>query len=196
MTDSRLSGCDTIVFDGEGVVIDSEPIWDKGQQEFLRRRCVAYERDRIKPLLTGRSLREGVELMQAQFGFGGNPDELAAERIDIVREIFHREAHFIPGFPEFFEKVRHQFKTCIATMMARELLDAVIAKLDLAALFGSHIYSPDVLGLPSKPAPVLFLYAARRLNATPAACMVIEDSPNGIEAARRAGMYATGPTTT
>ena len=57
---------DTIIFDGEGIVVDTETIWDKGQEEFLRRRGFVYDRERIKPLLTGRSLAEGVEVKKQE----------------------------------------------------------------------------------------------------------------------------------
>ena len=187
---------DTIIFDGEGVVIASEPIWDAGQVEFLRRRGIAYDREKLKPLLTGRSLREGAQIMQQEFGFPGDPSALAAERVAIVREAFRRDAHFVPGFREFFETIGPRFRTCVATMMTKELLDPVVEKLQLAALFGERIYSPDAHDLPGKPAPDLFLFAARRLGSTPGRSVVIEDSPIGIEAAKRAHMFAIGIATT
>jgi beta-phosphoglucomutase-like phosphatase (HAD superfamily) len=187
---------DTIVFDGEGVVIDSEKLWDRGQQEFLRRRGATYDRAKIKHLLAGRSMVEGVRVLQAEYGFGGDPETLARERIEIVEDLFCREADFVPGFEKFYARIRHNFKTCVATMMPKGLLDIVIARLKLRNLFGDHIYCPDSDALPGKPAPDLFLYAARQLQSVPANCIVIEDSPIGIEAARRAAMYCIGITTT
>jgi HAD superfamily hydrolase (TIGR01509 family) len=196
MSDPLWQGREAIVFDGEGVVIDSEPIWDKSQAEFLRRRGIPYDRQRLKPLLAGRSMREGALLLQREFGFPGEVSALAAERVEIVRDVFQRDAEFIPGFLPFFATVRHRFKTCIATVMPYELLTLVIEKLRLRTLFGEHIYSPDVHRLPSKPAPDLFLFAAERLQALPERCIVIEDSPNGIVAAKRARMFAVGLATT
>lgn len=187
---------DTIIFDGEGVVIDSEAIWDAGQAEFLRRRGLPYDRDRLKPLLAGRSLREGAAIMQAELGFPGDLSSLAAERVAIAGDAFRRHTSFVPGFREFFAKIHPRFKTCIATMMPKELLDPVVEKLHLTALFGGHIYSPDANDLPGKPAPDLFLFAAGRLGSVAARCVVIEDSPNGIEAAKRANMFAIGIATT
>jgi len=196
MSESFWKGRDTVVFDGEGVVIDTEPIWDKSQAEFLRRRGIRYDRDRLKPLLAGRSMREGVRLLQAEFGFPGDLSSLAAERVEIVRHVFLRDANFIPGFREFFERIRRKCKTCIATMMPEELLEPVVEKMQLRALFGEHIYSPDRHHVKSKPAPDLFLLAARNLGSTSKRCIVIEDSPNGIEAAVRAQMFSIGLTTT
>jgi beta-phosphoglucomutase-like phosphatase (HAD superfamily) len=187
---------DTLVFDGEGVVIDTEPLWDRGQEEFLRRRGAVYDRGKVKHLLAGRSMVEGVRLLQAEYGFGGDPEALAQERIAIVEDLFRREAQFVPGFLQFYERVRPTFKTCIATMMPKPLLDIVVARLELGKLFGNHIYCPNSDSLPGKPAPDLFLYAARQLQSPAETCIVIEDSPVGIEAARRARMYCIGIATT
>jgi beta-phosphoglucomutase len=186
----------SILFDGEGVVIDSEKIWDEGQKEFLQRRGIVYHRENIKPLLAGRSLEDGVRILQSNYKFPGDPKVLAQERISIVKDLFAHEVEFVPGFKEFYARIQTTFKICIATMMPWELLDPVIQRLNLRALFGSHIYFPDEKLLPGKPAPDLFLYAAKQLQASPQQCIVIEDSPNGIEAAKRAEMYCIGIATT
>lgn len=187
---------DTIIFDCEGVIIDSESVWDHGQSEFLRRRGKVYDRALTKHLLTGRNLAEGVRIMQEQYGFGGDPEELAKERIEIVKELFATEVQFIPGFPEFFETVRKDYRTCIATAMTRELLTLVDQRLGFSTLFDGHVYTLADVGFRSKPDPALFLYAAEKLGSRPETCLVIEDAPHGIEAARRAGMASIGLATT
>jgi beta-phosphoglucomutase-like phosphatase (HAD superfamily) len=193
--DKRGNSPTAIIFDGEGVVIDSEPIWDLSQREFLDRRGIAYAREEVKPLLAGRSLMEGVRVLQVKYGFGGDVQALAQERADIVRHLFKRVG-FVPGFQEFFGRIRGRYKTCLATVMPSDLLAVVVESLELRSLFGPHIYCPDNEGLPSKPEPDLFLHSARQIQANPEDCVVIEDSPNGIEAANRAGMFSIGITTT
>jgi beta-phosphoglucomutase len=187
---------DTIIFDCEGVIIDSESVWDHGQTEFLRRRGKVYDRALTKHLLTGRSLAEGVRTMQEQYGFGGDPEKLAQERSEIVKELFATEVYFIPGFQEFFETVRKNYLTCIATAMTRELFTLVDRRLGLSTLFNGHVYTLADVGFRSKPDPALFLYAAEKLGSRPASCLVLEDAPHGIEAARRAGMASIGLATT
>lgn len=147
-------------------------------------------------MLTGRTLVEGVIVMQEAYGFGGDPDEQARERADIVRELFATEVGFIEGFEAFFCRVEKNFKTCVATAMDRDLLQLVDSHLGLSQLFSGHIYSVADVGFRSKPNPDVFLHAARKMNSVPECCMVIEDSPHGIEAARRAGMLSIGITTT
>ncbi len=187
---------DTIIFDAEGVVIDTESIWDLGQQEFLQRRGCHYDRERIKPLLTGRSLIEGVAVMQREYGFGGDLGALAQERLEIIKELFAREIRFIEGFPEFFDHVREEYRTCIATAMAPALLRSVDRRLGLSQLFHGQIFSLDDVDQRAKPDPALFLYAAAQLGSRPEQCLVIEDAPLGIEAAKNAGMKCIGLATT
>jgi HAD superfamily hydrolase (TIGR01509 family) len=187
---------DTIIFDAEGIVIDTETIWDKGQAIFLQRRGFVYDRERIKPLLTGRTLAEGVEVMKQAYRFDGDTEALARERADIVRELFMHETTFIDGFLPFFATVRDHYKTCIATAMDQELLKLVDQHLNLSTLFENRIYTLDKVGFRSKPNPDIFLYAAQQLGSAPENCVVIEDAPHGIDAAKRAGMRCIAISTT
>jgi beta-phosphoglucomutase len=187
---------DTIIFDSEGVIVDTEAIWDKGQEEFLRRRGITYDREQTKHLLTGRSLADGAEVLKEKYGFPGDRDELARERLAIVADEMARDVKFMDGFLEFFAQIRHEYKTCIATAMPMELLSVIDRKLGLSELFQKHIYSVADVGFRSKPWPDLFLHAARQVESQPQQCVVIEDAPLGIEAARRAGMKSIGLATT
>ncbi|HYA41010.1 MAG TPA: HAD family phosphatase [Syntrophobacteraceae bacterium] len=187
---------DTIIFDAEGVVIDTESLWDQGQRIFLKRRGIDYDRARIKHLLTGRSVAEGAVVIQREYGFPGDPDLLARERIEIAKELFRHEVKFIEGFEEFFNAIRSSYKTCIATVMPLELLEIVDRRLGLSKLFRHSIFTANHIGNRSKPHPDIFLFAAARLGSNPPNCLVIEDAPYGIEAAKRAGMKCIGLATT
>ena len=196
MTD-RPQRIAAILFDCDGVVLDSETVWDRCETEFLRRRGVAFDLARTKPLITGLGQRAGVLLLQEQYGIAGDPDALVAERLEIIRGLFEREVRFTPGFPEFFEaKVRGRYATCIATSMPEELFAVADRKLGISRFFGDRVYFPSHVGGRAKPAPDIFLYAAAQLGAPPERCLVIEDSPRGLEAARRAGMASIGLATT
>jgi HAD superfamily hydrolase (TIGR01509 family) len=187
---------DTIIFDAEGVVIDTESIWDLGQQIFLGRRGIDYDRAKIKHLLTGRSLSEGAAVMQSEYSFPGDPEELGQERLAIVKDLFRHQVKFIEGFEEFFNRIRRFYKTCLATVMPKELLELADQHLGLSNLFCERIFTLNHIANRSKPNPDLFLFAATQLNSDPQDCVVIEDSPYGIEAANRAGMKCIGLATT
>lgn len=187
---------DTIIFDAEGVIVDSEPIWDSGQAEFLRRRGLVYERDTVKPLLTGKSVIEGVHIMQKMYGFAGNAHTLAQERLHIVRHLFRNTLTFVEGFEQFHQKIQEKYKIGIATAMDSELLEIADQRLRLSELFRGNIFSIADVGHVSKPHPDIFLYAARQLNSPVENCVVLEDAPYGVEAAKRAGMTCIALTTT
>ncbi|MGH7961543.1 MAG: HAD family hydrolase [Candidatus Binatia bacterium] len=187
---------DTIIFDAEGVVVDSEGMWDKGQEEFLRRRGLDYDRDAVKPLLTGRSVIEGVRILQEMYGFAGDPGELARERTAIMKDLFKDGLSFICGFENFYEAIKDQYKTCIATSMDSQLLAVADQWLRLSELFQRNVFSIAAVGHIAKPHPDLFLYAARKLHTPVGNCVVIEDAPHGVEAAKRAGMKCIALTTT
>lgn len=187
---------DTIIFDADGVILDSEILWDKGQEEFLKRRGFEYHRDKLKHLMTSTSPAEGVLVMQKYYGFTGDPGILARERIEIVRGLFEDELTLMPGFLEYFNSVKNTHKTCIATSLDNELLAIADRRLGLAGLFGPNVYTIAQVGHKGKPDPAIFLYAAHKLGSRPEQCLVIEDSPYGITAAKRAGMRCIGLATT
>jgi beta-phosphoglucomutase len=160
---------EALLFDCDGVVLDSETIWDRCEAEFLRRRGIAFDVARTKPLITGLSQRAGVLLLQEQYGVEGDPDALVAERLEIIRGLFEREVRYTEGFPEFFEeKVRGRYAACIATSMPEELFAVADRKLGIRRFFGPRVYFPSDVGGRAKPAPDLFLYAAGQLGAPPA----------------------------
>lgn len=186
-----------VIFDCDGVVLDSETIWDRCEAEFLARRGLTFDIARTKPLITGLGQRDGVLLLQQQYAIAGDPDALVAERLAIIAEMFAREVRYTEGFVDFFEsQVRGRYATCIATSMPRELFAVADQKLGIAHFFGDKIYFPSDVGGRAKPAPDLFLHAAAQLATPPDRCLVIEDSPRGLEAARRAGMTSIGLATT
>lgn len=191
--DSKIT---TIIFDADGVVIDSERMWDQAQEEFARRHSIPYERKKVKALLAGRSQAEAVEILKMEYGLAGDSRLLANERMELVKREFEKGVEFVPGFREFLQRIQVDYQSCIATSMPEELLAIVDGRLGLARLFNDKIFSLIAVGYRSKPNPDIFLHAARQLGTEPARCLVIEDAPHGIEAARRAGMRCVALATT
>jgi len=130
----------TIIFDAEGIVFDTESIWDQAQVDFLGRRNVTYEREVLKPLLSGRSLIEGVRTMQSLYGFPGEPELLAQERLSIVKNFLVSGVNFIDGFLDFYRCVHQYYKVCIATAMDRSLFEIVEITLNLKRIFREKIF--------------------------------------------------------
>jgi len=173
-------------------------IWHESAVKFFGARGIEYTeemREKLKPLLVGRSVSEGAQIMKEMFGLEGDAHTLGEERMGYAREKFSADVEFIPGFLDFFERVKDQYKTCIGSAMRKEFMDVIKVNLGLSKLFGSHIYTIEHGAHKGKPDPGIFLHCAKQLESNPEECVVIEDAPNGIEAAKRAGMKCIGITT-
>jgi beta-phosphoglucomutase-like phosphatase (HAD superfamily) len=184
-----------LLFDMDGTMVDSMPFHAKSWGEFAHRHGLAMRVDEILRRTTGRT---GIECMRELFG-AALPDDraraLVNEKEAIYRELFAPVFAEVPGFRRFFDDAgRRGMKTAVATAGDRHNIEFVLSRLQLdpppAAIVGGD------QGLPGKPEPALFLEAARRLAVPPAQCIVFEDAPFGIEAARRAGMRAVAVCTT
>ncbi|WP_027185444.1 HAD family hydrolase [Desulfovibrio inopinatus] len=184
-----------LIFDAEGVLIDTEPLWDMSQEAFLQHYGKTYERNRVKSLLTGRSLAEGTAVLAQIYALPGPLDELIRQRQEIVQSCFQTNVTFIPGARAFLARFGRKLPFGIATSMDPDMFLGIAEKLDLLSLFPAISTLHQTQGR-GKPAPALFLDCAARLNVAPVDCLVIEDAPLGIEAARRAGMLCAALTTT
>ncbi len=185
---------ETLIFDMEGVVIDSEGLWDRAQEILLKRRNLIYEKDKIKVLLTGKSLQEGISIIKDFYHLKESVDTLLVER-NILFKDWIKKINFIKGFLDFFYKMK-RYKKCVATSMNKELLEVIDQALELTKLFEGNIFSIADVEYVSKPSPDLFIYAANMMGSRPINCLVFEDSPYGIQAAKRAGMKCVALTST
>lgn len=192
-----LSNIKAIIFDAEGVVVDTEILWDKSQDVLLGRRDLKYDRDYLKPRMAGQTLLQGAQLMVDYYKLDENPSSIAQERSELIHDLFEKEMKFIHGFQKFFGGLNGSgLKTSIATAMNKTLMVKVEKRLQLQRYFGNHVYYIEDVGNKSKPDPDVFLYAAQKLGVAPSDCIVIEDAPHGVEAANRAGMFSIGLVTT
>lgn len=178
-----------LVFDMDGTMIDSMPTHARSWELFARRHAITMPVAEILRRTTGRN---GVECIRELFG----PDvaqaralELIGEKEALYREAFARDFREVAGFAEFAQQARRLgLRIAVATAGDKHNIAFALHRLNLAQ-------APDAIvggdeGIAGKPAPDLFLEAARRLGAAPGECIVFEDAPFGIEAARRAGMRA------
>lgn len=185
-----------IIFDADGVIFDSEKLWDIGDSNFLARRGLSAFPERLKPELAGTSVAAGTALLLECAGSEENLDDAVRERIATMEGLYAEQIEFMPGFMEFLSYVKSRsLKTAVATSMSRSLFPAIDNRLNFLELFEGKVFSVvDVLK--PKPAPDVYLHAAKNIAAAPENCLVIEDSPNGILAAKAAGMFCIGLSTT
>lgn len=179
-----------LIFDMDGTMVDSMPFHAKSWADFMRRHGIAMEVDEVLRRTTGRN---GVECMHELFGRRLADDEalaLVAEKEGIYRELFAPVFAEVRGFRAFARQAAARgLKLAVGTAGDRHNIDFVMSRLRMEPTTPQVVVGGDE-GLPGKPSPAIFLEAARQLGVPPALCIVFEDAPLGIEAARRAGMLA------
>ena len=186
-----------VIFDMDGVIINSEELADKANKLFFENLGIKYERDAVKHLLSGKNFLDNTRIILGHYGLNGNPVAITELRIEGRKKLYQEELQFIPGFNYFLVRVKEQdLSYAVATGSSKELLAFADNRFNLSKLFNNHVYCTDLLGCASKPSPDIFLYAANKLAVSPQNCLVIEDATSGIEAALAANMKVIGITTT
>lgn len=176
-----------VVFDCDGVLVDSEPIALSVLAEMLYLQGVAMADEDIADRFLGRSLRTVTEVVSREFGVG-LPEDFPALLRRRLFERYETELRPMPGIERVLDALdtRH-VRYCVASSSLPERIDKSLKVTGLIERFVPHIFSASMV--PSgKPAPDLFLHAARNMQVHPSDCLVIEDSPAGIAAAKAAGM--------
>jgi HAD superfamily hydrolase (TIGR01509 family) len=176
-----------VVFDLDGVLVDSEPIWaeaEKGTVEALGGR---YTRE-ISELLYGRGHRDGGRLLAARFG--GEPQEVADDLL--ARALAGMRGGLEPraGAVELVESLRGAVPIAVASNSVRAVVETALAAARLEDAFDAVVAGEDAVR--PKPAPDPYLEACRRLGVEPARSVAIDDSPVGVASARAAGLFVIG----
>ena len=187
-------GFDLIIFDCDGVLVDSERLSIRVDAIFLERLGWPMSSDEIVERWVGRSDADMRAEIEEHIG-GPIPVEIDEEFSRTYRETFDRELVAVDGIREALNRI--STPRCVASSGEHEKIRRNLALTGLSDYFGERIFSATDVAR-GKPAPDLFLLAARTLKAQPARCAVVEDSVYGVEAALAAGMrpfaYAGGVT--
>ncbi|MTE12979.1 HAD family hydrolase [Nocardia aurantiaca] len=175
-----------IVFDMDGVLIDTEPIWEEVRREYIaemRGRWLPDTQDRFMGMSTAEWSRYlSEDLLDGR----RTPDEVAE---DVISRMAARYTEHLPLMPEAADTVRRLAETCalgLASSSPRRLIDVVLDHMGVTDLFAATVSTEEVAR--GKPAPDGYLEAAARLGVDPELCVAIEDSSNGLRAAHAAGM--------
>ena len=176
---------EAVVFDLDGVLVDSEHVWDEVREELARERGGRWH-DRAQADMMGMSSPEWSRYMHDVIGLAEPPEEINDE---VVRRLLAHYADDLPladGAAEAVARLAGSHRLAVASSSNRGVIDAVLQRSGLARFFEATVSSEEVAR--GKPAPGVFLEAAGRLGIASDRCAAVEDSGNGIRAAHAAGM--------
>jgi HAD superfamily hydrolase (TIGR01509 family) len=174
-----------VVFDLDGLLVDSEQVWDDVRETLANERGGRYD-ERAQRDMMGMSSVEWSRYMHERVGLAETPEEINRIVVERMLERYHAGPPWIPGALDAVEIMAASFTLGLASSSNRELIDAVLEAGGISPLFRATVSSEEVAR--GKPAPDVYLEAARRLAADPQDCVAIEDSHNGIRSAKAAGM--------
>jgi HAD superfamily hydrolase (TIGR01509 family) len=176
---------EAVVFDLDGVIVDSEHVWDEVRQRLAEERGGRWH-DQASRDMMGMSSLEWSRYMHDVIGLAEPPEEINAEVLRRLVAVYREELPLLPGAVEAVEALAARWPLGLASSSNRELIDLVLRVSGLERWFAATVSSEEVAR--GKPAPDVYLEAARRLDVPAERCAAVEDSENGILSAKAAGM--------
>ena len=174
-----------VVFDLDGVLLDSEQVWDEAREQLAEERGGRWHPQAQKDMM-GMSSTEWSRYMHDTIGLPEPPEQINREVVERLSAIYREHLPALPGAREAVERLAARWPLGLASSSNRELIDLALELLGVEHLFAATVSSEEVAS--GKPAPDVYLEAARRLGVDPTAAAAVEDSNNGILAAKAAGM--------
>ncbi len=181
----------SILFDMDGVLIDSQPMHYEADVETLKHFGVCVTVKDVEKY-AGTTNLDRYTRFKEDYAMDASVDTMVAYREQCIMDMIHsRDISVIEGIRELLKDIRgRHLKTAVASSSSYDLIYAVLDKLSIREYFDQVVSGEDLKN--SKPAPDIFLKTARQLESDPEECVVIEDSGNGVLAGIRAGMKVVG----
>jgi HAD superfamily hydrolase (TIGR01509 family) len=176
---------EAVVFDMDGVLVDSEPVWERVRREFVAAHGGRWPAD-AQHRLMGMSTAEWSAYMAADFGLDFSPAQVAERIIDGLTAAYASELPLLPGAVDAVRRLAARWPLAVASSSPASLIAVVLDAADLRSAFTAAVSSEEVQH--GKPAPDVYLEAVARLGVRPEACAAVEDSSNGLRAAAAAGL--------
>ena len=177
---------EAVVFDVDGVLIDSEPVWERVRRNFVATRGGRWPDD-AQDRMMGMSTAEWSAYISEDFGLRGLSAQQVAELVTAAMAAeYAARLPLLPGAVAAVRDLSARWPLAVASSAPKSLIDAVLDASGLRPAFAAAVSSEEVAR--GKPAPDVYLEAAARLGVTPAACAAVEDSSNGLRSAAAAGL--------
>jgi HAD superfamily hydrolase (TIGR01509 family) len=174
-----------VVFDLDGVLLQSEEVWDAVRERYVLERGGRYD-DEVQRAMMGMSAPEWSRYLAEEAGVPGEPEQINADVVALMLEAYALNLPLISGAVDVVTRIAALFPLALASSSNRAIFEEVLELSRLAPLFAATVSSEEVPR--GKPAPDVYLEAARRLDVAPEKCAAVEDSHSGIRSAHAAGM--------
>ena len=176
---------EAVIFDLDGVIVDSEQVWDAAREGLARERSGRWHEGAQRDMM-GMSSTEWSRYMHDVIGLRDPPEEISAEVVRRLEATYREELPLIPGAREAVARLAERWPLGVASSSNRPIIDLVLDLGGLGRFFRATASSEEVPR--GKPSPDVYLEVARRLGVDPKKTAAIEDSHNGIMSAKAAGM--------
>jgi HAD superfamily hydrolase (TIGR01509 family) len=176
---------EAVVFDLDGVLVDSEQVWDAARRDVVAAHGGTWKESATRDML-GMSSPEWSRYVAEELGVALTPEEVNAAVLEDMLAQYEREVPLLPGAREAVLRLAGRWPLGLASSSNREIIDLVLARMGVTERFAATVSSEEVAR--GKPAPDVYLEAARRIGCAGSACAAVEDSENGLRSAHAAGM--------
>jgi HAD superfamily hydrolase (TIGR01509 family) len=176
---------DAVVFDLDGLLLETEELWDEVRETLARERGGRWGESAQRDMM-GMSSTEWSRYMHETVGLAEPPEEINDLVVERMAERYRSQLPLLPGAVEAVERIAARWPLGVASSSNRGLIDLVLELSGLASKFRATVSSEEVAR--GKPAPDVYLEAARRLGVDPKRAAAVEDSESGIRSASSAGM--------
>ncbi len=175
-----------VIFDMDGVMIDSEPLWEKTEKIMMARKGLTYT-PVYREKIVGLGQKDSAILLKNTFGLEDETEEIINSRLSILLDIYDTELQLVTGLEELLQTLSGStLHVSLASSSPIRVINFVLNKFDLDKYF-SPVVSGDFVEN-GKPNPDIYLHTAQKMGLKPHECVVIEDSINGVMSAKAAGM--------
>jgi HAD superfamily hydrolase (TIGR01509 family) len=178
---------EAVVFDLDGVLVDSEQVWDEARQDLVRERGGRWREGAARDML-GMSSRQWPRYLRERLGVDMEPERISREVVARVEARYRERLPLMPGALEAVRRLAARWPLGLATSSNREIVDLFLELSGLGPCFGATLSSEEVGEGAGKPAPDVYLVACDLLGVEAARAAAIEDSANGLRSAHAAGM--------
>jgi HAD superfamily hydrolase (TIGR01509 family) len=175
---------EAVIFDLDGVLVDSEQVWDRVRRGFVQAHGGTWRDDSSRHMM-GLSTGEWARYLTADLGVKLAEEEVADQVIEAMRNDYDRHLPLVPGAASAVHQLAAEWPLAVASGSPMLLIEAVLGGASIRDAFKVLVSCDEVAA--GKPAPDVYLEAARRLNVRAERCVVVEDSSNGIKSAAAAG---------